>query len=117
IRKLLGHAHIPQHHAERFNQFDRDHLTPYVNYHRPCFYPEIETDDRGKEKKVYRYKNMMTPYEKLLSLEKPEQYLKEGITLEKLKEKAEAMTDNEAAKQLQRAREILFKTVHERQAA
>ena len=28
IRKFLGHAHIPQHHAERFNQFDRDHLTP-----------------------------------------------------------------------------------------
>lgn len=30
-------------------------------------------------------------------------------------DKAEAMTDNEAARQLQRARETLFQTVHERQ--
>ena len=37
IRKLLGHAHVPQHHAERFNLFDQAHLNPYVNYHRPCF--------------------------------------------------------------------------------
>lgn len=116
IRKLLGHAHIPQHHAEQFNQFDRDYLNPYLNYHRPCFFPEIRTDEKGKEKKVYRYENMMTPYEKFLSLENPAQYLKEDMTLEKLKEEAEAMTDNESAKQLQRAREILFKTVHERQA-
>ncbi|WP_257252369.1 MULTISPECIES: hypothetical protein [unclassified Endozoicomonas] len=116
IRKMLGHAHIPQCYAEPFNQFDHDHLTPYVNYHRPCFYPETKTDDRGREKKIYRYENMMTPYEKLLSLNKPEQYLREGVTLKRLKEKAEEMTDNEAAEQLQRAREALFKTVHERQA-
>lgn len=115
IRKLLGHAHIPQQHAEQFNQFDQDYLTPYLNYHRPCFYPETQTDAKGKEKKVYRYENMMTPYEKFQSLEEPEQYLKEGITLNQLKDKAEAMTDNEAARQLQRARETLFQTVHERQ--
>ena len=111
IRKLLGHAHIPQHHPEQFNQFDQDCLTPYLNYHRPCFYPETQTDAKGKEKKVYRYENMKTPYEKFLSLEKPEQYLKEGVTLNQLKDKAEAMTDNEAARQLQRARETLFQTV------
>ena len=64
---------------------------------------------------MYRYENMMTPYEKFQSLEEPEQYLKEGITLNQLKDKAEAMTDNEAARQLQRARETLFQTVHERQ--
>ncbi|WP_281177669.1 hypothetical protein [Endozoicomonas arenosclerae] len=33
-----------------------------------------------------------------------------------LKDKAEAMTDNEAARKLQQAREILFQLVHERQA-
>ncbi|WP_062260369.1 integrase catalytic domain-containing protein [Endozoicomonas arenosclerae] len=116
IRKLLGHAHIPRHHAKQFNQFDRDDLTPYLNYHRPCFYPETRMDAKGKEKKVYRYENMMTPYEKFLSLKEPEQYLKEGITLDQLKDKAEAMTDNEAARKLQQAREILFQLVHERQA-
>ena len=115
IRKQLGHAHIPQHHAEGFNQFDHDYLTPYLNYHRPCFYPEIRMDKKGREKKVYQYKNMMTPYEKLLSLKEPEQYLKEGVTLQQLKEKAESMTDNEAARLLQLARENLFKSVYERQ--
>lgn len=116
IRKLLGHAHIPQHYAEQFNAFDKNYLTPYLNYHRPCFYPEIRIDNRGKEKKVYRYENLMTPCEKLLSLEQPEQYLKEGMTLGQLKEKADAMTDNEAAKRLQQARETLFKSVHERRS-
>ena len=116
IRKLLGHAHIPQHHAERFNLFDQAHLNPYVNYHRPCFYPETRIDKRGKEKKVYRYENMMTPYEKFLSLKQPEKYLKEGITLEKLKAEAELMSDNEAAEQLQKARQALFKSVYERRA-
>ena len=116
IRKLLGHAHIPQHHAEQFNEFDKKYLNPYINYHRPCFYPETLIDKKGKEKKVYRYENMMTPYEKFLSLDQPEQHLKEGITLEQLKAEAEAMSDNEAAEQLQRARQTLFNSVHERQA-
>ena len=57
----------------------------------------------------------MTPYEKLLSLKDAEQYLKEGVTLKQLKEKAESMTDNEAARRLQLARENLFKSVYERQ--
>lgn len=115
IRKQLGHAHIPQHHTKKFNQFDHDYLTPYLNYHRPCFYPEIRIDKKGRERKVYQYKNMMTPYEKLLSLDDPEQYLREGITLKRLKEKAESMTDNEAARRLQLVRENLFKSVYERQ--
>ncbi|MGI9278694.1 MAG: hypothetical protein ACR2PX_03575 [Endozoicomonas sp.] len=59
---------------------------------------------------------MMTPYEKFLSLKKPEQYLKEGVTLKQLEEKATLMTDNEAARQLQLARETLFKSVYERPA-
>ena len=116
IRKQLGHAHIPQHYAKQFNQFDADYLTPYLNYHRPCFYPEIRTDKKGRERKVYRYENIMTPYEKLLSLKEPGQYLKEGITLKQLEEKAQSMTDNEAARQLQLAREALFKSVYERPA-
>ncbi|MTI11740.1 integrase [Sansalvadorimonas verongulae] len=116
IRKLLGHAHISQCHAEAFNRLDREYLTPYLNYHRPCFYPEIQMDKKGKEKKVYRYENMMTPHEKFLSLEQPDQYLRDGVTLKQLKEKAEAMTDNEAAEKLQQTKEMLFRTVFERRA-
>lgn len=39
----------------------------------------------------------MTPYEKFKSLPEAAQYLKEGLTFEKLDDIAKAMTDNEAA--------------------
>ena len=47
---------------------------------------------------MYLYENMMTPYEKFLSLKKPEKYLKEGVTLENLKAEAELMSDNESCR-------------------
>ena len=54
---------------------------------------------------------MMTPYEKFKSLDAPEQYLKPGITFEQLDAEATAMSDNEAARRLNDARTILFKTI------
>jgi hypothetical protein len=56
---------------------------------------------------------MMTPYEKLKSLSEAEQYLKPGITFEQLDDIAFAISDNEAAQQLNEARKQLFKTIHE----
>ena len=38
-RKLLGHAHIPQRWAGLLNDFHRQHLNPYVNYHRALSVP------------------------------------------------------------------------------
>jgi len=57
---------------------------------------------------------MMTPFEKLLSLPRPSRYLKPGNTLKKLNAFACAMTDNEAAEQMNTARDKLFKQLHER---
>ena len=88
-RKHLGYAHIPQHCASLVNAFCADFLNPYVNYHRPCFFPETITDAKGKERKKYRYKDMMTPYEKLKSIPEASQYLKEGVTLEQLDAQAQ----------------------------
>ena len=51
--------------AKRINEFNINYLYPYINYHRPCFFPEIIIDDKGKQRKQYRYENMMTPYDKL----------------------------------------------------
>ena len=68
VRKFLGHEHIPQRWAPLVNQFVLNQLNPYVNYHRPCFFPETTTDSKGKRLKKYPYKKMMTPYEKLKSL-------------------------------------------------
>jgi hypothetical protein len=84
VRKHLGYAHIPQHCASLVNAFCADFLNPYVNYHRPCFFPETITDAKGKERKKYRYKDMMTPYEKLKSIPKASETLKAGITFEQL---------------------------------
>ena len=116
VRKILGYAHIPQHFASEVNEFNKVYLTPYLNFHRPCFFPDTVTDSKGKERKTYRYENMMTPYEKLKSLEKWEGYLKEGVSEHTLDSQADSMSDNEAAHQLQLAREALFKTLFERKA-
>jgi hypothetical protein len=43
-------------------------LNPYLNFHRPCFFPETRTEHKGKQRKIYRYENMVTPYDKLKSL-------------------------------------------------
>ncbi len=113
VRKVFGYTHIPQRYAERLNQFNQAALNPYVNYHRLCLYPTIIIDSKGKQKKKYEYKNMMTPYDKLKSLPQAEQYLKEGLTFKDLDDIARAMTDNEAADFLQKQQSLLFKHIHE----
>src|SRR6202030_300462 len=82
VRKWLGYCHIPQHHAEIINQFLKKYLVPYINYHRPCHYPLIKVDAMtGKQRKIYPYNLMMTPYEKFKSLPDAKQYLKPGVNL------------------------------------
>ena len=111
VRKHLGYAHIPQYCASLVNAFCADYLNPYVNYHRPCFFPETITDAKGKERKKYRYEAMMTPYEKFKSASKASQYLKEGVTLKQLDAQAAKMSDNEAALALNNARKKLFQAI------
>ena len=113
VRKTFGYSHIPQHYAKQLNEFNQSVLNPYVNYHRPCLYPTITIDKKGKQKKKYEYKNMMTPYEKFKSLPEAKKYLKKGFTFKKLDDIANALTDNEAADLLQKQRKLLFKTIHE----
>ena len=57
---------------------------------------------------------MMTPYEKLKSLASAEQFLKSGITFQQLDAQAHAISDNEAAQQMNDARALLFKTIFNR---
>ena len=111
VRKHFGYSHIPQHFAKLVNAFCREHLNPYVNFHRPCLFAETITDAKGRQRKRYPYKLMMTPYEKLKSLDKAEQFLKPGITFKQLDVQAGAMSDNEAAQRLNEARAVLFKTI------
>ena len=69
------------------------------------------TDAKGKERKKYRYEDMMTPYEKLKSIPEASQYLKDGVTLEQLDAQAAKMSDNDAALALNNARKKLFKDI------
>lgn len=113
IRKQFGHGHIPQGYACQMDEFNRRYLNPHINYHRPCFFPEIMIDDKGKQRKTYPYKNMMTPYEKLKSLPNAEHCLKPSLNFAILDKVAYEITDNQSAKRLQKARKQLFKNIHE----
>jgi hypothetical protein len=57
---------------------------------------------------------MMTPSEKLKSLPQAESHLKPGITFEILDATAHRLSDNHAADGLQKARQQLFTTIHDR---
>jgi transposase InsO family protein len=113
IRKQLGYVHIPQQWAPQLNDFHRDHLNPYINFHRPCFFPVVTIDAKGKTRKRYPYEAMMTPYDKFTSLSKPEQYLKPGRTLRQLEDRATAISDHEAAKHLNAAKHSLYQAIFE----
>ena len=54
----------------------------------------------------------MTPYDKLSSLPNAAKYLKPGVTFEILNKIAHKVSDNQAADQLLRTRQKLFKTIN-----
>jgi transposase InsO family protein len=111
IRKNLGYAYIPQACAELINGYNRDFLNPYINFHRPCFFPFAVIDHRGKVKKTYPYEEVMTPYEKLKSLPQAEKYLRSGVTFEMLEAIANQMSDNQSAERMVKARSNLFQQI------
>ena len=117
IRKLLGYEHIPQHFAAEVNAFCREALNPYLNFHRPCLFPEAVTDAKGKTRKRYPLRLVMTPFEKLRSIPNAASFLKPNFTLDSLEQTAKLMTDNDAAKQLNRAKKQLFLSIHNRSKA
>ena len=111
VRKHLGYAHIPQQCADRVTACCAEVLDPYVNFHRPCFFPETITDAKGKERTRYRDEQMMTPYEKLKSLPDAAWHLKPGVTCDHLDARASRMRDHEAAASLNKARQRLFQSI------
>ncbi len=115
VRKHLGYTHIPQKYAPQINRFLNDFLNPYINFHRPCFFPKTVKDKRGKEIKKYPYEDMMTPYEKLKSLPKAKQFLKPSFSFKQLDEFASKISDNESARSMNEARNKLFTKINEQE--
>lgn len=112
VRKHLGYAHIPSRFAQTVSAYTLKWLTPYLNYHRPCFFPETILDAKGRQTKRYPYQRMMTPYDKLKSLPAAERYLKPGLCFEILDLQAYAVSDNAAASSLNEQRKKLFARIH-----
>ena len=70
--------------ATKVNTFCQGFLNPYINFHRPCFFPDTVTSDNGGTSTRYLLKDMSAPDEKLKSLPHAAQCLKPGVTVAKL---------------------------------
>lgn len=53
IGKHIGYGYIATQPAESMDRFHRQHLNPYVNFHRPCAVPTVLTQPHGKRRRVY----------------------------------------------------------------
>lgn len=109
IRKLIGYGHIASEHAEALQKFYTAQLNPYLNFHRPCGFATVSLDARGKRKRQYKLKDYATPCEKLRSLPNAEQYMKAGMSLEQLANRATRMSDTECAKKMVAAKTKLLR--------
>ena len=86
-------------------------INPYINFHRPCFFPVSIIDHKGKIKKTYPYQEVRTPYERLKFVSRAESYLCPGVALEILGTIANQMSDNQFAERMMNARSNLFQQI------
>jgi hypothetical protein len=109
VRKHIGWGHIAPAHATPINQFYTGFLNPYVNYHRPSAQAEVLIDAKGRKRRLY--KQWQTPFEKLLSLDRPQQFLKPGLSINALKRVAASISDTDAARRMQLAKDNMFEQI------
>ena len=89
----MGWQHINQNLADQVNAYYRSFFNPYFNYHRPCGFPTIAVDEKGKRHKVY--KTYQVPHEALKKIPDARKYLKSGVTFDQLDTIAYQHSDNE----------------------
>jgi hypothetical protein len=106
IRKHIGYGHIGAQHAEAVNQFYREHLNPYVNFHRPCAVPTVVTQPNGKRRRIYQ--RWATPWERFQEMPESGRILRAGVTLAELEHFAQQQSDTEAALEMQGAKRKLL---------
>jgi len=109
VRKHIGWGHIAPAHAAPINQFYTGFLNPYVNYHRPSAQAEVHIDAKGRKHRLYKL--WRTPFEKLLSLDHPQQFLRPGLSINALKRVAATMSDTDAARRMQQAKYTMFEQI------
>src|SRR5664279_5305272 len=106
IRKHIGYGYIDASHADRINDFYQEYLNPYLNYHRPCAQADVKIDEKGRKR--VSYKRYQTPLETLSLLDKPAQYLRNGLSINALNRVASTISDTDAARRMQQAKAKLF---------
>ena len=109
IRKLIGYGYIAGQHAAALQEFYREHLNPYLNFHRPCGFATVSWDERGKRQRKYKTEDYRTPFEKLQSLPEAERFLKPGLSLPELEKRALAVSDTECARRMSAAKAKLLR--------
>jgi hypothetical protein len=115
IRKHMGYEHIESRHAEAIEAFYERHFNPYLNFHRPCGVPEVITNAKGKQRRVYRW--YATPWEILRQLPDLARRLREGTTQADLEKLAGAESDTAAAVRMQEAKRKLFASIGQKRTA
>ena len=111
VRKHVGYGFIGCEHAEAMQRFFTAHLNPYLNFHRPCGFAVLVKGPRGRTTRRYPADGYRTPFEKLTSLEKWQQYLKPGLSEAGLQKQAGQCSDTEAARRMQKAKIDVLKRV------
>jgi transposase InsO family protein len=112
IRKHIGFGYIDPKHAGMVDRFHREHLNPYVNFHRPSAVPQVITAPNGKRKRIYQ--RWATPWELLQERPNWEKCLKVGVEGAELARYAAAQSDTEAALAMQCAKRKLLHSVQQR---
>lgn len=107
VRKNMGYQWLPPSHAGQIHAFYQEWFNPYLNYHRPCGFATVKTSAKGRIQKVYDL--YVTPYERLKSLPQAKRFLKRGVSLAALDGIAQADSDTEFARKMQKAKQELFR--------
>ncbi|MHB8304062.1 MAG: hypothetical protein ACYDC6_14775 [Acidobacteriaceae bacterium] len=103
IRKHMGFGYID---AGAIDGFYREHLNPYLNYHRPAPRPTPRSMPKGASAAATgATRRRWRPCWRRTT---PPQYLREGLELDTLRRMAAALSDTDAAKRMQRAKGKLF---------
>src|ERR1022692_2107451 len=115
IRKHMGYEHIESRHAEAIEAFYERHFNPYLNFHRPCGVPEVVTNTKGKQRRIYRW--YATPWEILRQTPDLARYPRPDMTRTELERQASAESDTEAARRMQDAKQKLFGGFRQKRSA
>src|SRR5579885_1753373 len=106
IRKHIGFGHIDAKFAVAMDDFHREHLNPYVNFHRPSAVARVVTAANGKRRRIYE--RWATPFELLRESPHCPICLRPGVSLAELEGIAQRQSDTEAALAMQDAKRQLM---------